>query len=57
MWNLKKKDTSERHCRTETDSQTLKNLGFPKGTGVGGEGGTGGVGLACRHTEVGGMTG
>ena len=26
-------------CRTETDSQTLKNLWFPKETGYGGRGG------------------
>jgi len=35
MWNLKKKDTSELICRTEIDSQTLKNLWLPKGTGGG----------------------
>ena len=29
---LKKKDTNELICRTETDSQTLKNLWLPKGT-------------------------
>ena len=34
MWNLKKKnDTNELICRTETDSETLKNLWLPKGTG------------------------
>ena len=36
-WNLKKGQT-ELLCRTDTDSQTLKNLWFPKETvwGVGG---------------------
>ena len=36
MWNLKK-GHSELLCRTDTDSQTLKNLWFPKETvqGVG----------------------
>ena len=29
MWNLKKGQT-ELLCRTNTDSQTLKNLWFPK---------------------------
>ena len=28
-----KKDTNEIICRTETDSQTLKNIELPKGTG------------------------
>ena len=32
MWNQKKKDTNELIFRTETDSQTLKNLWLPKGT-------------------------
>ena len=31
----KKDDTNELIFRTETDSQTLKNLGLPKGTGWG----------------------
>lgn len=35
MWNLKK-DTNEPICRTEADTQILKNLWLPKGTGVGG---------------------
>ena len=36
MWNIKKKDTNELTCGTETDSQTLKiNLRLPKGTGGG----------------------
>ena len=47
MWDLKKKDTNELICRTETDSQTLKNL--PKGTGRGQEGWTGGLGLTYAH--------
>ena len=47
----KKRDTNELICRTETDSQTLKNLWLPKGTGGGGtmEGWTGGLELACAH--------
>ena len=47
----KKKDTNEPICRTETDSQTLKNVWLPKGTGVGGEGWTGSLGWHV-HTEV-----
>ena len=37
MWNLKKEE-NELLCRTDADSQTLKNLCFPKETvlGVGG---------------------
>ena len=37
MWNVKKAH-NELLCRTDTDSQTLKNLWFPKETvqGVGG---------------------
>ena len=35
MWNLKKKDANELICKTEIDSQTLKNLWFPKETGKG----------------------
>ena len=31
IWNLKKGET-ELLCRTDTDSQTLKNLRFPKET-------------------------
>ena len=34
MWNLKK-GHNELLCRTDTDSQTLKNLWFPKETGWG----------------------
>ena len=53
MWNLKKKkDTNELFCGIETDSQALKNLWLPKGTGRASEGGTGGL-----RTEVYGVTG
>ena len=38
MWNLKKGQT-ELLCRTGTDSQTLKNLWFPKETHWGWENG------------------
>ena len=42
MWNLKKKKhTNELIYRTETDSQTLKNIWLPKGTGLGVEDGLG----------------
>ena len=34
MWNLKKGNNEL--CRTETDSQTLKNLWLPKEKGCGG---------------------
>ena len=33
MQYLKNEDTNELICRTETDSQTLKTLWLPKGTG------------------------
>ena len=37
MWNLKKKiQINELICRTEIDSQTLKNLWLPKRIGWGG---------------------
>ena len=55
MWKLKKRETNELICRTETDSQTLKNLWLPKGIG-GEEGWTEGLRLAM-HTEVHGITG
>ena len=42
MWNLKKGHNEL--CRTDTDSQTLKNLWFPKETGWTG-GDTLGVGM------------
>ena len=35
MWNLKKRH-NELLCRTDPDSQTLKNLWFPKETAWGG---------------------
>ena len=41
MWNLKK-GHNELLCRTDTDSQTLKNLCFPNETGLG-AGGCAGV--------------
>ena len=48
MWILKKKkkDTNELICRIKTDSQTLKNLWLPKGTGGEWKGWTGGLELA-----------
>ena len=46
MWNLKK-GHEEFLCRTDTDSETLKNLGFPNETGWGVEGCTGGLGWKC----------
>uniref|UniRef100_A0A8D0QIM2 DUF1725 domain-containing protein n=1 Tax=Sus scrofa TaxID=9823 RepID=A0A8D0QIM2_PIG len=46
MWNLKKK-TQELLCRTDTDSQTLKNLWFPNETGWGVGGCTGDLGWKC----------
>ena len=49
MWTLIKKDTNELTCKTEADSQTLKNLWLPIGTGGGG--GTG-VWDWHMHTEV-----
>ena len=51
MQNLKKY-TNEFICRAKTDSQILKtNLWLPKGTG-GGEGQTGGLGLAYAHCGI-----
>ena len=41
IWNLKKKGHNEFLCRTDTDSQILKNLWFPKETGWGWGGGLG----------------
>ena len=43
MWNLKKGHNGLL-CRTDTDSQTLKNVQFPKETGWGVGGCAGGVG-------------
>ena len=52
-WNLKKKKGYKLpYCGTETDSQTLKNLWLPKGTVRGGEGWTGGLGLACAYWGI-----
>ena len=42
-------DTNELICRTEADSQTLKNLWLPRGTGGGGGGMNWGLGLAYAH--------
>ena len=46
MGNLKKRH-NELLCRTDTVSQTLKNLWFPNETGGGSGGCTGGLGLKC----------
>ena len=47
-----KKDTNELICRTETDSQTLKNSWLPKGTCAEGRDGLGfGIGI-CTLSEV-----
>ena len=45
MWNLKRKDTNELIYRTETDTQTLKNIQLPKGTGGGKRGMDWGFGI------------
>ena len=45
MWNLKKGHNEL--CRTDTDSQTLKNLWFPNETGWGVGGCTEGLGWKC----------
>jgi len=53
MWNLKK-DTNELICRTKRDSQTLKILWLPKGTGVGVRGTDWGFGIGIctmRYVE------
>ena len=49
MWNLKKKDTNEVICRTETHSQTLKTYGYQRGQVGEWKGGTGGLELAYAH--------
>ena len=46
-----KKDTNELICRTETNLQTLKNLGLPNETGGGGGRGPGGLDWHM-HIEV-----
>ena len=52
MWNLKKKDTNELICKTETDSQILKtNLWLLKETGWE-EGWTEGLGLAYAYCGI-----
>ena len=48
----KKKDANELICRTETDSETLKNLWLPKGTGQGKEGWTGILGWKCSKIRL-----
>ena len=56
MWNLKKMDTNELICRTETDSQTLKtDLQLPKGQMAGRDGLE--IWNWHMHTAVHGMTG
>ena len=52
MCNLKKTDTDECICRTETDLQTLKNLTVTKGDRWGREGWTGGLGWKCSKTKL-----
>ena len=49
IYGVYKKDTNELICRTETDSQTWKNLQLPKGIGVGMQEWTGDLGLAYAH--------
>ena len=49
-----KRDTNEFICTTETNSQTLRNLRLPKGTGCGG--GQNGLGVWDWHMCI-GMTG
>ena len=54
--SFKKKDTNELIGRADTDTQTLKNLWLPKGTGGGGRECGLGFGIGpC--TQVNGMTG
>ena len=50
-WNLKK-GHNELLCRTDTDSQTLKNLWFPKETVWGVGGCAGGVGWKSYKTGL-----
>ena len=50
MWNLKK-GYNELICRTETDSQTLKNLRLPKETGWRG-GMAWGLGWKCSKVRL-----
>ena len=51
MCNLKK-GHNELLCRTDTNSQTLKNLGFPKERGWGLGGSAGGMGWKCHKTGL-----
>ena len=51
MWNLKK-GHNELLCRTDNDSQTLKNVWFPNETGWGGGGCTGVWGWKCYKTGL-----
>ena len=46
MWNLKK-GHNELLCKTDTDSQTLENLWFPKDTVLGVRKCTRGLGMKC----------
>ena len=53
MWNLKKKDRNELICRTETDSQVLKDVWLPKGARCGGEDGlSDSLGLAYAYQGI-----
>ena len=51
MWNLKK-GQNELLCRTDTDSQTLKNLWSPKKTVWGVQAGAGVVGWKSYKTGL-----
>ena len=51
LWNLKKAHNGLLY-RTDTDSQTLKNLWFPKETGWGVGGCSGGVGWKSYKTGL-----
>lgn len=51
MWNLKK-GCNEPLCRTDTDSQTLKNLRLPNETGLGMGGCAGGLRWKCYDLVV-----
>ena len=55
--NLKKKDTNELICRTETDSQTVEKLVVTKGTCGGGGRDVVGVWNWYMHTKGYGMIG
>ena len=47
-----KTDTNEFICRTETNTQTLKNLPYQRGQVGGWDGWTGGLGLAYTHRSI-----